>query len=181
MKTPFNNNPFEDEDFLLERKKPSGRFAKENKSRPSYKGISRIDSEHNHTHGWYVRIREAGKVKSKFFSDRKYGGIVEALRKARRHYKKEMQDLFSQTLGEAPKTIPDRVIVTKNKNNNTGVIGVQKIERKNPGGSVYRAYRVCWTEKTGKARTKFFSIEKYGEEEAFRAACEFRKDMLLGT
>ena len=92
-----------------------------------------------------------------------------------------MQDLFSQTLGEAPKTIPDRVIVTKNKNNNTGVIGVQKIERKNPGGSVYRAYRVCWTEKTGKARTKFFSIEKYGEEEAFRAACEFRKDMLLGT
>ena len=110
MKTPFNSNPFEDEDFLLEKKKSTGRFSRENRSRPSYKGISRIDSEHNHTHGWYVRIREAGKVKSKFFSDRKYGGIVKALMKARRHYRKEMQNVFSETLGEAPDKIPNRVL-----------------------------------------------------------------------
>ncbi len=179
MKTPFNNNPFGEEDFLLEKKKAKKRLVRDERSRPSYKGISRIDSDHNHTHGWYVRIRENGKVKSKFFSDRKYGGIVQALRKARRHYKKEMQELFSQTLGEAPKNIPDRVIVTKNKNNNTGVIGVQKIERKNPGGSIYRAYRVCWTEKDGRARTKFFSIGKYGEKEAFQIACDFRREKLL--
>lgn len=178
MKTPFNNTPFEfeEEKRTLSRKRNSEKFTN---SRPSYKGISRIDSDHNHTHGWYVRIRQDGKVKSKFFSDRKYGGIVQALRKARRYYKKEMQEVFNKALGEKPKHIPDRVIVTKNRNNNTGVIGVQRIERKNPGGSTYRAFRVCWTEKSGKARTKFFSINKHSEETAFKMACEYRRKMLL--
>lgn len=172
MKNPFNqSNPFE--------KKTSKKSARDARSRPSYKGISRIDSDHNHTHGWYVRVRQSGKVKSKFFSDQKYGGIVNALMKARRHYKKEMQKIFSKTLGEAPKHIPDRVIVTKNKNNNTGIIGVQKIERENPGGSIYKAYRVCWTEKSGKAKTKFFSIDKYGDKKAFELACQFRKEKIL--
>ena len=175
MRTPFNNGPIEEE--RVERKrsldKPKPR------TKPSYKGISRIDSDHNHTHGWYVRIRQDGLVRSKFFSDRKYGGIVQALRKARRFYKTEMKKVLDETLGEAPSHIPNRVIVTKNKNNNTGVIGVQRIERENSGGSVYRSFRVCWTESEGKARTKFFSIAKYGEEEAFRLACEFRRKMLL--
>ena len=143
------------------------------------KGISRIDSDFNHTHGWYVRVRKDGKVHSKFFSDKKYGGIAKALMKARRHYKKEMQSIMSETLGEAPSKIPDRVLVTKNKNNNTGVIGVQKIVRENPGGSIYQAYRVCWTEKGGKARTKFFSIDKFGEKEAFNMACKFRREKLF--
>jgi hypothetical protein len=172
MRTPFNSNPFQDE---FTKKRVSERSA----SKPSYKGISRIDSDHNHTHGWYVRVRQNGKVRSKFFSDRKYGGIVEALRKAKRFYKKEMQKILDETLGEAPKHIPDRVIVTKNKNNNTGVIGVQRIERENPGGTTYRAFRVCWTEKNGKARTKFFSINKLGEEKAFELACEYRRKVLL--
>lgn len=176
MRNPFNGkNPFEDLE-LFDKKKSNGRTQK---SKVSYKGISRIDSEHNHTHGWYVRIRQNGKVKSKFFSDRKYGGIVKALMKARRHYRKEMQTVFTETLGEAPEKIPNRVIVTKNKNNNTGIIGVQRIERENPGGSTYRAFRVCWTDPNGKAKTKFFSINKLGEEAAFAQACEYRKEKLL--
>jgi hypothetical protein len=175
MKNPFNQkNPFEEKSS-----KRGVKSKRENKSKPSYKGISRIDSDHNHTHGWYVRVRQDGKVKSKFFSDQKHGGIARALMKARRYYKQEVQKVFSETLGEAPKQIPNRVIVTKNKNNNTGVIGVQKIERENPGGTVYRAYRVCWTEKPGTAKTKFFSIDKYGDEKAFELACQFRKEKLL--
>lgn len=177
MKNPFNQkNPYETENTAV---KPN-KSAKSPKTKPSYKGISRIDSDYNHTHGWYVRVRQNGKVKSKFFSDQKYGGIVKALNKARRYYKKQMRALFSKTLGEAPKRIPDRVIVTKNKNNNTGIIGVQRIERQNPGGSIYKAFRVCWTEKSGKAKTKFFSIDKYGEKKAFELAREFRKEKLLG-
>ena len=143
------------------------------------KGISRIESEDSHTYGWYVRVRFNGKVKSKFFSDRKNGGVAQALNKARRFYKKEMQKILKKTHGEAPEKLPNRILVTKNKNNNTGVVGVQKIERQNTGGSVYKAYRVCWTEKTGKAKTKFFSIAKFGEKEAFRMACEFRKQRLF--
>jgi hypothetical protein len=175
MKNPFyKKNPFEEESS-----KKGSKSKRDNKSKLSYKGISRIDSEHNHTHGWYVRVRQNGKVKSKFFSDQKHGGIAKALMKARRYYKKEVQKILSRTLGEAPKQIPNRVIVTKNKNNNTGVIGVQKIERKNPGGSTYRAYRVCWTEKSGSAKTKFFSIDKFGDKKAFKLACQFRKEKLL--
>ncbi len=178
MKTPFNSGPFsfEEKKRTLERKHSSGKI---NKSKPSYKGISRIDSDHNHTHGWYVRVRHEGRVKSKFFSDRKYGGIVQALRKARRWYKNEMQEVVTKALGKKPKHIPDRVIVTKNKNNNTGVIGVQRIERQNPGGSIYRAFRVCWTDKDGKAHTKFFSIAKHGEQKAFEMACDYRRKRLL--
>ena len=172
MRTPFNSNPFEEE---LEKKRSAERSA----AKPSYKGISRIDSDHNHTHGWYVRIQQDRKVRSKFFSDRKYGGIVQALRKAKRFYKKEMMKVLDDTLGEAPKQIPDRVIVTKNKNNNTGVIGVQRIERKNPGGTMYQAFRVCWTERSGKARTKFFSVSKHGEKKAFEMACDYRRKVLL--
>ena len=168
MMNPFNNPP---PDLV----KPVKKASKQKK----YKGISRIDSDYNHTHGWYVRIRKNGKVKSKFFSDKKYGGIVKALMKARRHYRNEMRELFNETLGEAPKKIPNRVIVTKNKNNNTGVIGVQRIERKNPGGSVYHAFRVCWTNSSGKAKTKFFSIDKLGEKVAFQLACKFRKEKLF--
>lgn len=176
MKNPFNQpNPLKLDDESG-KKKTSSRVAK---NRLAYKGISRIDSDHNHTHGWYVRIRQNGKVRSKFFSDRKYGGISKALMKARRYYRKQMQLIFQEALGSVPDKIPDRVIVTKNKHNNTGVIGVQRIERSNPGGSTYRAYRVCWTGQDGKARTKFFSINKYGEKKAFKMACQHRKDKLL--
>ena len=144
----------------------------------SNKGISRIDTEANNTHGWYVRVRHDGKVRSKFFSDRKHGGIARALMKARRFYRKEMQGILTRALGEAPDRIPDRVLVTKNKNNNTGVIGVQRIERKNPSGSIYKAFRVCWTQKSGAVKTRFFSIAKYGEKQAFQLACHFRKEKL---
>lgn len=174
-------NPFNDYSRIFDKSsntRKSGKVKAEH-NKPTYKGISRIDSEHNHTHGWYVRIRQNGKVKSKFFSDRKYGGITKALMKARRHYKKEMQEVFQETLGSIPDRIPQRIIVTKNKNNNTGIIGVQRIERRNASGSIYRAFRVCWTEKSGKARTKFFSIEKHGEQNAFEMAREFRKAKLL--
>lgn len=177
MKTPFNQvNPFE-EHLVSNGKSASAKKPKREK--PSYKGISRIDSDHNHTHGWYVRVRQNGKVRSKFFSDQKHGGIAKALMKARRFYKNEMREIVAETLGEIPDKLPNRVIVTKNRNNNTGVVGVQLVERKNPGGSMYRAYRVCWSDNSGKSHTKFFSIKKLGEKEAFRQACDYRKKKLL--
>lgn len=172
-------NPFNDLPAFLEEDNRSRQSKRPARAKPAYKGISRIDSDENHTHGWYVRVRQDGKVKSKFFSDRKYGGIAKALMKARRFYKNQMREVFSEALGETPQSIPDRVIVTKNRHNNTGVVGVQRIERRNPGGSVYLAYRVCWTDSGGNARTKFFSVKKHGEKAAFEKARDFRKARLL--
>ncbi|RMH78967.1 MAG: AP2 domain-containing protein [Calditrichaeota bacterium] len=171
MGNPFNHSPYEEGEEKS--RKPGSKFF------TKYKGITRIDTEANHTHGWYVRVRKHGKVYSKFFSDRKHGGAANALNKARRYYKKQMQAILAETLGEIPDKLPTRTVVTRNKKNNTGVVGVQRIERKNPGGTVYRAYRVCWTDKDGKSRTRFFSVKKYGDEEAFRLACEFRKQKLF--
>lgn len=161
--------------------KPIFHKEKEKKKKKKYKGISRIDSEHNHTHGWYVRIRQDGKVRSKFFSDGRYDNkVFEALRAAKRWQKKEMEKLVADVLREPVKLkkIPPCIIVTKNKNNNTGVVGVQEIVRENPGGTIYHAFRVCWTE-TGQPRTKFFSITKYGEKKAFEMACKFRQKVML--
>lgn len=56
------------------------------------------------------------------------------------------------------------------KNNITGVSGVSF--RKN-----YNCYQASWMEKD-KLCTKSFSANKYGQEEAFRLACEWRQQMI---
>jgi hypothetical protein len=143
------------------------------------KGISRIDSEACRTYGWYVRARFNGKVVSKLFSDNKYGGKAKALMKARRFYKKTLTDLIKKNSDLKIDLIPIKTIITQNKMNNTGQVGVQKIVRRNPGGSVYRAFRANWTDTKGKSRTKFFSIDKHGEKEAFKLAKSYRIEKLL--
>ena len=143
------------------------------------KGISRIDSESCRTYGWYVRARFNGKVVSKLFSDNKHGGKAKALMKARRFYKNELTNLIKKNSDLKVDKIPTKTIITQNRMNNTGLVGVQKIVRQNPGGSVYRAFRVNWTDSKGISRTKFFSIDKLGEKEAFKSAKNYRIEKLL--
>jgi hypothetical protein len=143
------------------------------------KGISRIDSEACRTYGWYVRARFNGNVISKLFSDKKYGGKAEALMKARRFYKKSLEKLIKKYSDLNTDKLPVKTIVTRNRKNNTGVVGVQKITKHNSGGTVYVAYRVNWTDTRGKSRNKFFSIEKLGNRQAFKMACEYRKEKLV--
>ncbi|MEJ2049580.1 MAG: AP2 domain-containing protein [Calditrichota bacterium] len=140
------------------------------------RGISRIDSEACRTYGWYVRLRFNGKSVSKLFSDKKYGGKAQALMKARRFYKKSSEKLMKKMMKIYANKLPVKQIVTRNRRNNTGVVGVQRIDRKNSGGSIYQAFRVNWTDKTGKSKNKFFSIEKFGEKKAFELACEYRQE-----
>jgi hypothetical protein len=143
------------------------------------KGISRIDSEACRTYGWYVRARFNGKVVSKLFSDKKHGGKAKALMKARRFYKKALTSLIKKNSDLKSDKIPVKTIISRNRKNNTGIVGVQKIIRKNPGGSVYKAYRVNWTDTTGKSRTKFFSVDKLGDRQAFKQAKIHRKEKVL--
>lgn len=58
---------------------------------------------------------------------------------------------------------------SKYKNNKSGVTGVMFSPSEGKEG-----YRVMWRE-SGKKKTKFFSINKYGDECAFRLACEYRE------
>lgn len=142
------------------------------------KGISRIEQPEKFTYGWYVRVRYKGKTISKFFSDNKHGDKAKAFMKAKSYYRKQMKKIMEKIAGEPVDKIPNTILVTKHKDNNTGIVGIQKIKRKRKTGGFYRAYRVTWKEGE-KVKNKFFSIEKLGDKEAFALARKFKKDVML--
>jgi hypothetical protein len=62
----------------------------------------------------------------------------------------------------------------KTVRNTSGVTGVTVAIGKNG----VKRYRVYWMNLDGKAGSKSFSVLKYGEDEAFRLACEYRVKMI---
>lgn len=140
-------------------------------AKSGYKGISRIDSPLKKMHGWYVRVRLNKVTKSKFISDKMYGGKEAALRNA-----VECRDRMEQEMGK-PRT--DWVIVGNNPRNTTGVAGVRRAVRKYRGkdGKIYlnEVYEVSWNAGREKRGRTCVSINKYGEAAAFRRACAIRR------
>lgn len=130
------------------------------RSKTGVKGISRIDS--NRTHGWYVRVSYKGWYYSRFFADGKYGGREQAFKEATK-----FRDKAEKELGK-PRT--DRVVVTKSPRNKTGVIGVVRLKKDG-----HDVYEVNWTPKPGLLKRTSISIEKHGEEKAFKLAVALRK------
>jgi hypothetical protein len=59
-------------------------------------------------------------------------------------------------------------------NNSSGITGVRLHVGKN--GKTY--WTASWYPKSGKSKTKYFSVDKYGDELAFFAACEMRSLMI---
>lgn len=73
-------------------------------------------------------------------------------------------------------------LVTRSQNNSnknkyacntSGVTGVHKIKHKN-----WEYWITSWHDINHKKKNKWFSTNKYGEEEAFRLACEYRAKMI---
>ncbi len=134
---------------------------------PDMKGISRIDS--GSTHGWFVRAYKNGKTYSKLFSDGKWKGSEAALGAARQH-RESLQD----RLAKIPVKPRGRRIVFRDSRNTTGVLGVSRSIKHTPTGSVSESYAVTWRPEPGVQKCTSFSINKYGEEKAFRLAVGFR-------
>lgn len=136
-----------------------------------HKGISRIDSDQKKMHGWYVRVRLSNQTKSKFISDKLYGGREAALETA-----VACRNRLEQELGK-PRT--DWVVVGKNPRNADGVGGVRRAVKKYKGkdGKVYlnEVYEVSWNAGREKKGRTSVSIRKYGETAAFRRACAIRR------
>lgn len=130
------------------------------------RGISRIDAKG--THGWYVRVYRAGKTYSRLFSDSKYGSAERALEFAKVE-RKRLTDK-SQPLPERP----DRRLVTHDKRNKSGMVGVSRTVKLNSGGENAVYYQVTWSPIKGQIKNRQWSVRKYGEEEAARLAREFR-------
>lgn len=124
------------------------------------KSISRIDT-HN-THGWYVRVKYEGQEHRKLFSDSKFGNKLSSLVAA----KKYRDDLEAQ-LGK-PRT--DRMVISKNKRNRSGVIGVRRRE--------FPAFEVQVSIKPGKIKKVIVPIVNEDEDAAFQEACRIREELL---
>jgi len=64
-------------------------------------------------------------------------------------------------------------------NNSTGVTGVHcaiyKYSRSDGTIGEYLYYSAHWQDSSGRLRSKKFNVRKYGDAEAFRLACEYRK------
>ncbi len=61
------------------------------------------------------------------------------------------------------------------KSNKTGVVGVSYFENIGTCG-----YRACWRDRNGNNRSKSFSANKYGLEQAFNLACDARRSKIEG-
>ena len=125
-----------------------------------HKDIARIDQESKCSHGWYVRVRFQGETKSKFFSDKKYGGREKALALA-----VEWRNNTEKKIG---KIRTDKHLVTVS-NSGTGVVGVRLNEE-------YNRYEVSWVNAEGKQGKTSISIRKHGKETAFIKACSIRHE-----
>lgn len=65
------------------------------------------------------------------------------------------------------------------KNNKSGKTGVNYKEIYDPRTDyLYKGWRAEWRSLEGKNCTKLFSTRRYGYEEAFKLACEYRKKMI---
>jgi hypothetical protein len=134
---------------------------------PDMKGISRIDS--GSTHGWFVRAYKNGKTYSKLFSDGKWKGSEEALN-ASRQYRSVLLD----RLTKIPTKLRGRRIVFRDSRNTTGMLGVSRSTKRTPAGMINESYAVTWRPEPGVQKCTSFSINKYGQDKAFKLAVAFR-------
>ncbi|MDR1432883.1 MAG: hypothetical protein LBI61_00895 [Puniceicoccales bacterium] len=136
-----------------------------------HKGISRIDSKT--TKGWLVRGYKNGIRYSKLFSDRKLGGESVSLGKAI-----VCRNELAARLCAIPSKPRSQKIVSHDKRNQTGVLGVSRLSKNGKGDKKLGFYSVTWRPAKGKQKCTSFSIAKYGETLAFKKAVSLRYERL---
>ncbi len=132
------------------------------------RNITRV--ERDNSGGYVVRIMRKGKRITKFFADSQWGGKRKALIAAKEH-----RDQLESTLKAYT---PQQLSQQLRANNTSGVAGVRLVEEKDrrwPSAPVYQYWVAQWSPAPGVRRTQRFSVEKYGNDEAFRLAVKARK------
>jgi hypothetical protein len=121
-----------------------------------------------------VRMVRGRERVVKFFNDAKYLGKRNAQQAAKK-FRDETLMRF-QREGKKPRA---QKIVSSQKRNRSGVIGVCRVERKRKDGATTAYYAVSWRSKAGVQNGTTISINKYGEEAAFKKACAIRNQNLM--
>lgn len=146
-----------------------------NKDIPIDYGITRIDinREVRPTHGYEVRIQKRNKNFHKFFNDNSFKNKEEALKEARKYRDKILEKNPPLTRAEFSEN--------SGKKTSSGIVGVTLItnvdKRKNKTYS-YDFWKAWWSPAPGIRKSKIFSVNKYGYDEAFKLAKEARKEGL---
>lgn len=131
------------------------------------RNLTRIDRETSG--GYVVRIMRKGKLHGDYFSDIDYGSKRKSLIAA----KKFRDDLEAKLKGFTNKQKAKR----ERSNNTSGVVGVRYVEETDKrwdSKPVYGYWVAQWSPAKGVRKTKRFSVEKYGNEEAYRLAVKAR-------
>jgi len=137
------------------------------------KQIYRIDHEPSWTHSWFVTVQRRGRVYHRHFADNVYGGKRKALAVAERYRNWLIARLRPMTRRE--------ICRIKKKNNRSGISGVTRIDAMETGRGRprHRQYWLAqWPIGSGKAKTRKFSITRYGEQGAFQRAVQARRKAL---
>jgi len=124
----------------------------------------------------YIRISRNNRVMylHRWLWEQKYGPIPKG------HQIDHINGIRTDNRFENLRCIPlkgQRRNAAKRQDNASGVQGVSHWETTRRGNQKISMWRATCHDKDGKQKIKTFSISKYGEEEAFRLACEARKEM----
>lgn len=138
------------------------------------RNITRVDFKNENgeiTHGgWEVRFNRRGKKIERFFADNKNGGRAKALAQAK--------DFRDEIEAKLPRLSVHELSRTPSKRNQSGIVGVRRHEQtdvRGDWGYTYSFWVAQWTDENGKRKTKSFSVNHYGEDEALRLAVKARK------
>jgi hypothetical protein len=116
--------------------------------------------------GWAVVIKRRGRIYTKFFADGQYGKDA-AFQAACIHGRTLLARL------------PARAKYIEHCARNTsGVVGVGRTRERSKTGIWHLYYKARWLTPEGRVIQKKFSVEKYGEAEAFKLATEARQEGL---
>ena len=138
------------------------------KNKLSVQNIKRIDSPK--THGWQVHVRRGGILKTKLFSDRKWGGKENALEQA--------IILRDRLLDDMAKLSKPLWKIERTPRSNTGHLGVSYTETHNGSGEPRGAITVTVRKALGKPVNRKFSVKKLGYDEALKRAVAWRQEIL---
>lgn len=129
------------------------------KSSKRLANIKRVDYAEKRTFGWLVQLSRKGVKNVKFFSDTVYGGKKKAL-EASITYRDNLKMLAGKKYHVWRRSI-------LRKNNTSGIVGVGRYNSvNNKTGKKSAFWQAFWDDKTGKRRSRKFSVLRYGEEEA---------------
>ena len=138
------------------------------------RGICRVDNEVSHTHGWLVAIQRRSVIYRKHFSDRPYGSRTQAFTAAQR-YRDEI------VAKHPPMSLREYSSIVK-KNNRSGVVGVCRYcafeTRELPEDRRRWFWVAAWSLPGGKRIRVKFSVNKYGEQKAFKMALKARREAI---